>query len=103
MWVGLLALLVTMQALAALSVSQVVAATGAGVEAGTKARVDINTADEKTLQKIPGVGEALAKRIVEFREQHGPFDRVEDLMKVRGIGEKSLEKMRAHVTVGKRK
>jgi len=43
----------------------------------------------------------MARRIVEWRDEHGPFRRVEDLMKVKGIGEKSLEKMRPHVTVAK--
>jgi len=67
------------------------------------AQIDINSAGEEALRKIPGVGDALAKRIVDFRKQHGPFERVEDLMKIRGIGEKSFEKMRPYVKVGKRK
>lgn len=66
-------------------------------------RIDINSADEQALQRVPGIGEALAKRIVDFRKQHGPFERVEDLMKVRGIGERSFEKMRPFITVGKGK
>ena len=66
-------------------------------------RVNINTATEVELTKLPGVGSALAKRIVEFREKNGPFRRVEDLMKVRGIGEKTFQKMRPHLTVGKQK
>jgi len=51
---------------------------------------------------VRGIGETLAKRIVAFREEHGPYSRTEDLMKVQGIGEKSLEKIRPHVTVGKK-
>ncbi len=63
--------------------------------------IDLNRATAEELTRLPGVGEVIAKRIVEFREKHGPFERVEDLMKVKGIGEKSLEKIRPHVRVGK--
>ena len=63
-------------------------------------RVDLNSADEQELTAIPGIGEAIARRIVEWREEHGPFRRVEDLLKVKGIGEKSLQRLRPHVTVG---
>ena len=65
--------------------------------------IDLNRATAQDLIQLPGVGEAIAKRIVDFREQHGPFKRVEDLMKVKGIGEKSLEKIRPYVRVGKAK
>jgi competence protein ComEA len=65
--------------------------------------VDLNTATEEELQTLPGVGPALAKRIVEFRKEHGDFTRVEDLLKVQGIGEKSFEKLKARVTVSKRR
>ncbi len=65
--------------------------------------IDLNRATAQDLTQLPGVGEAIAKRIVDFREQHGPFKRVEDLMKVKGIGEKSLEKIRPYVRVGKAK
>jgi len=68
--------------------------------AAAQAPIDINTAKVADLVKLPGIGEALAKRIVEFRQQHGPFKRVEDLMKVKGIGEKSFEKLRPSIVVG---
>ena len=61
--------------------------------------VDLNQASAEELTTIPGVGAALAQRIIEFREKEGPFRRVEDLMKVKGIGEKSFQKMRNHVKV----
>ena len=77
------------------------AATGADAEPTVNGPVNINTAETNQLIAIPGVGEATALRIIEWREEHGPFLRVEDLMKVKGIGEKSLEKLRPHVTVGK--
>ena len=63
--------------------------------------VDLNRATVEQLDALPGVGPAIAQRIVEFREKHGPFRRVEDLLKVKGIGEKSLDKLRPHVRVGK--
>jgi competence protein ComEA len=70
-------------------------------EAGSGA-VDLNGASEAQLQEVPGIGPSLAKRIVEFRKENGPFKTVEDLLKVRGIGEKSFERLRPHVTVGKK-
>lgn len=63
--------------------------------------IDLNTADEKSLSTLPGIGEAIARRIVEFREEHGPFERVEDLLKIKGVGEKSFEKLRSKVSVSK--
>jgi competence protein ComEA len=65
--------------------------------------IDLNQASAEQLTRLPGIGEALAKRIVDFREQHGPFKRVEDLMKVKGIGEKSFEKLRPYIKVGKKR
>ena len=65
--------------------------------------IDLNRATAKELTRLPGVGETIAKRIVAFRDEHGPFKRVEDLLKVKGIGEKSFEKIRPHVRVGKAK
>jgi competence protein ComEA len=64
--------------------------------------VDLNSASEAQLQEVPGIGPSLAKKIVEFRSENGPFKSVEDLLKVRGVGEKSLERLRPHLTVGKK-
>ena len=61
--------------------------------------VDLNSATVEELVALPGIGEVTAKRIVEFRNEHGRFTRVEDLMKVKGIGEKSFGKLRDHVKV----
>lgn len=78
------------------------AAPAAPAAGGTAAApVDLNGANEQELMAIPGIGEAMAKRIVEFRKANGPFRQVDDLLKVKGIGEKSLEKLRPHVSVGK--
>ncbi len=63
-------------------------------------KVDLNTATASQLQELPGIGPALAIRIVEFRQENGPFKRIEDLMNVRGIGEKNFEKIRSRITVG---
>ncbi len=65
--------------------------------------IDLNRATARELIQLPGVGEVIAKRIVDFREEHGPFKRVEDLMKVKGIGEKSLERIRPYIRIGKGK
>ena len=53
-----------------------------------------------SLQEPPGVGPAMATRIVEFRKKNGPFKKAEDLMNVKGIGEKSFLKLKALITVG---
>jgi len=62
-------------------------------------RININTADRAELEKLPGVGPALAERIIRYREQHGPFTAVDDLVNVSGIGEKRLAELRDKVTV----
>lgn len=61
--------------------------------------VNINTADEQGMQDLPGIGPAKAKAIVQYREEHGPFQSVDELTEVSGIGEKSLEKIRPTATV----
>jgi competence ComEA-like helix-hairpin-helix protein len=62
--------------------------TTAWAETGT--RVDLNSASQKEFESLPGIGPALAKRIVEHRAQNGDFRRVEELMNVKGIGEKKF-------------
>ena len=63
--------------------------------------VDINTADAAALaQAINGVGLKKAEAVIAYREQHGPFLRVEDLINVKGIGIKTIEKNREMLTVG---
>ncbi len=61
--------------------------------------VNLNTADEAALTALPGIGEALAARIVEYREEHGPFEAVEDLTNVSGIGQGKLAALEGLVTV----
>jgi comEA protein len=55
-------------------------------------RININTASMSALMKLPGVGQSIALRILSYREEHGPFKRIEDIMKVRGIGPKTFER-----------
>ena len=61
--------------------------------------VNINTADENGLQKIRGVGPSIAQRIIDFREQNGNFKSIDEIKKVRGIGEKTFEKIKDSITV----
>ena len=62
-------------------------------------RIDLNVANEKELEELPGVGPTTAKAIIQFREKSGRFKRVEDLLVIRGISEAKLAKMRPYLTV----
>jgi competence ComEA-like helix-hairpin-helix protein len=59
--------------------------------------VDINSADVAELGELPQVGPNLARRMVEHRERYGPFRTADDLLRVKGIGPKTLEALRPHV------
>ena len=72
--------------------------SGAGGE-DKAVKVNLNTAGTAELEALPGIGPSYAKRIVEYREKNGPFKRVEDLLNVQGIGDKTLERIRDKVTV----
>jgi competence protein ComEA len=61
--------------------------------------LNLNTADEKQLRLLPGVGAAKARRILQHREERGNFQRVDDLRKVKGFGKKSVEKLEPYLTV----
>ncbi len=61
--------------------------------------ININTAGEEELQQLPRIGPALARRIVAYRQQHGPFRRKQDLIKVKGIGPKSFQQLKELITV----
>lgn len=65
------------------------------------AQVNINTADAPGLMAIKGVGEKKAQAIVKYRKEHGPFKSVDELANVPGIGEKTVDKNRNNLTVGK--
>jgi competence protein ComEA len=72
-------------------------ATTMSAQAG--APINLNTATVAQLETIPGIGKATAERILEYRQKNGGFKKVEDLMNVRGIGEKSFLKMKPLITV----
>jgi competence protein ComEA len=63
------------------------------------ARVNLNTATLEQLDALPGVGPAIAQRIIDSRQAEGPFRQVDDLTRVDGIGAKTLERLREQVTV----
>jgi competence protein ComEA len=61
--------------------------------------VNLNTATVTELMQLPRVGPRTAQRIIDFRQEHGPFQRPEELMNVKGIGEKTFQKLRPFITV----
>jgi len=61
--------------------------------------VNVNTASAAQLQLLPRIGPALAERILAFRETNGPFKSPDELVAVKGIGERSLEQLRPYLTV----
>lgn len=63
--------------------------------------VNINTATSEELQQVPGIGPATAEKILQMRRSYGAFKSVDDLLAIRGLGPKRLEKMRKYLTVGK--
>src|SRR6266581_2563769 len=63
--------------------------------------VNINTATSQELQQVPGIGPATAEKILQMRKSYGAFKSVDDLLAIRGLGPKRLEKMRKYLTVGK--
>lgn len=66
---------------------------------GGDSRININKASQEELVQLPRVGEAVAKRIIEYREKNGPFKTVEDLKAVQGIGDKIFDQIRPSIRV----
>jgi competence ComEA-like helix-hairpin-helix protein len=65
------------------------------------APVNLNTATSEQLQEVPGIGPSTADKILQMRKSYGAFKSVNDLLAIRGIGPKRLEKMRKYLAVGK--
>jgi len=62
-------------------------------------KVNINSADEKELCKVRGIGPKTAQNIIQHREAHGPFSKIEDIMKVKGIGKGKFGKIKDEITI----
>ena len=96
---------------ALVAVMAVAPATGAAQEKTAKAKpatavttpVNLNTATAADLQGLPGVGAATARLIIEHRDKNGGFKKIEELMNIKGIGEKSFLKLKPMVTVAPQK
>src|SRR5436305_9798075 len=93
--------------IASASLTSVSAAQQAGGRAAAKPAVaspiNLNTASAADLVALPGIGAKTAARIVEYRQKNGPFKKVEELMNVRGVGEKNFVKLKPQLTVGSAK
>lgn len=63
------------------------------------ASIDINTASASELEKLPGVGKVTAQKIIAYRKENGRFSSPDDLVKVKGIGPKTMEKVRSRIVV----
>ena len=75
------------------------AAKPSAAKATAAAPVNLNTATQAQLETLPGVGAKAAQRILEYRQKNGSFKKVEDLMNVKGIGEKAFLKLKPLLTV----
>jgi competence protein ComEA len=77
------------------------ASTAFAEDTGKDQRINVNTAPSSELVVLPGIGPKKAEAIVLYREANGPFATVDDLIQVKGIGPKTMEKLRPLITVGK--
>jgi competence protein ComEA len=78
----------------------IVATPGPTVVAVTTELININTASAAELDTLPSIGPSLAQRIIEYREQNGPFASIEDIINVPGIGSGNYERFKDMITVG---
>ena len=70
-----------------------------GAESGITGVVNVNTATQEELQLLPGIGESRAAALIEARKRRGGFQKLEDLLEVKGIGEAGLARLRPHLTL----
>ena len=70
--------------------------------AAPAAPINLNTATQSQLESLPGVGPKAAQRILDYRKQNGAFKKIEDLMNVKGFGEKTFLKLKPMLTVGEK-
>jgi len=73
------------------------------VPADEAARIDLNKASIEELMQVKGIGQKYAERIIESREENGPFASTEGIMKIKGIGAKKFEKIKELITISERK
>ena len=81
------------------AVSQKQADNKRAVRETNEIKININTATAKQLQLLPGIGEVIAQRIVDYRTESGPFKSVDDLLNVSGIGDAKLEQLKPYAKV----
>ena len=67
-------------------------------DAPAHSSIDLNTASAQTLASLPGIGPSIAQRIIEYRDERGPFREAEELMNVKGIGPKKFERIKPYLS-----
>jgi competence protein ComEA len=85
---------------ASMSSPRALAATQEARPAAPAQIVNVNSGTVAQFEALPGIGPSMAQRIVTYRDKNGPFKKLEDLMNIQGIGEKSFLKLRPFLTIG---
>ena len=98
--IALLTTLLFVPASASFAQTKAPAPSRGGAVLAPGATVNINTASAAELDALPGIGAKTAALIVEYRQKNGPFKKIEELMNVRGVGEKNFLKLKPQITVG---